>query len=202
MKLISLLLILHLAHDREHVADKQYFSVWRGDDKVGTLTTWQRKEGSRTAYYLCSNVEFNLLWSVKVNEQITEIFENGNLQTSSHLRHVNDDLRVSNQVVTCANGYQISNIHNEITRLVEAIPFSVLSLYFHEPLDQQRAYSQSHRQFVTLRETKQHVFRIDLPNGAVTTYSYHDGLLQQVESKSYVGTIRFVRDVNNELTKK
>jgi hypothetical protein len=192
------LLLGAIAPQSEKEADQRHFTVWKGTDKVGTLTTWQRYDEGRTVYFLSSDVSVDFVWSIKIKEEITDVFEKGRLTASSHQRFVNDDLKVSNLLVKAERGYQVMNQDEDVIHLDDSIVASVLSIYFHEPVCNQQVYSQNFRQMVMLKKVRDHVFQIDLPNGSTTVYSYRNEQLVAVESKMRLGTVKFIIEQDTE----
>jgi hypothetical protein len=169
------------------------FLVYKGADRIGTLRITQLIESDRVTYTLVSDVSIDLLVEFNIEETITDVFENGYLQSSDHTRYVNETLRASNTLVRSDSVYKITDSDASIKYLKEGIQASVLSLYFHEPVSGQLAYSENFRELIKLKEVAAHTYSVELPNGTMTTYYYRNARMQSVVSQTRFGTIKFVR---------
>jgi hypothetical protein len=170
------------------------FTVMKGTDRVGTLWVEQKIEKHRTTYILTSDVNVDFMFSIRVNENITDVFEEGALVSSSHQRYINGVLKVDHSVRRSDHGYRVVDHSERIKELADSIHDSVLSLYFNEPTQEPWVYSQNFKRMLKVREVSRHCYAIDLPNGTTTKYTYENEILTAVESNTYIGTVRFVRD--------
>lgn len=170
------------------------FRVLKGDDPVGELRVEQQVTERQTVFVMKSRATFDFLLTIHVEENITDVFENGSLISSSHQRYVNGDLKVNHEVKRNEKGYRVVDHSDRIRELDDSIQSSVLSLYFKEPTDPVLVYSQNFRRLLRVQQTGPHRFRVDLPNGGTTRYTYANGMLVSVESDTYLGTVRFVKE--------
>lgn len=172
------------------------FQVLRNDDAVGTLTIAKVLEADRTTYTLSSDVLVDLVYTIQVSEKISDVFRSGVLQTSSHQRHINGTCRARHLLTQQGDTYQIVNDQNRIRTLSGPIQSSVVSIYFHEPAESMWVYSQNFQKMVFMEKTGQHCFRITLPNGNVSNYTYQGGVVKEVVTNTFIGTLRFVYQSN------
>ncbi len=168
------------------------FVVLKGSERLGTITISQQIDANRITYILRSDVNVDFIFSLNILEKITDVFENGTLSSSTHQRYINGVLKSSNSLSKHGNEYLVVSSNDKVKRLNDYIPTSVLSLYFNEPGSDGWIYSQNHRQLVRLRKTSDHHYCIDLPQGGVTCYTYQNGKLNKVESKTPLGMVKFV----------
>lgn len=170
------------------------FQITRNDELVGVLTIRQYTVLEKTTYALTSDVSVGLGFTVQVSEKITDVFEAGELQTSSHQRYINDVCRAKHLVTRQDNTYQLVNQQDRTQFLTAPIQASVVSIYFHEPDKSQWVYSQNFQKMVFMEKTGPHSFRIELPNRNVSNFIYKDGVVATVVTDGFMGTIRFINN--------
>ena len=173
------------------------FVVFKGDDQVGTLTANEKIEGKRTTYSLLSHVTIRLLFTFKIIENINNVFENGHLKSSVHTRHINGSLKTENRIQRIdSNAYTMTDADKTVKHINEAIHNTILELYFKEPIETQRRYSENFQQLLLVKKTDAHVYTVELPNGNVTTYHYNQGVLALAETKASWGVLKFINKTN------
>ena len=64
------------------------------------------------------------------------------------------------------------------------IRYNMLSLYAAEPTEINQVYSDSFEQFIAVRKTADHKYKIVLPDGNYNNYNYENGMLSRVEINS------------------
>lgn len=170
------------------------FRVLKGNEQVGVLQVERKINGTQTVCTLTSFAEFDFLLAIRVDETITDVFENGSLHNSSHQRHINGDLKVNHTVKRNESGYRVVDQSDRVRDLDDSIRASVLSLYFEEPTHGSWVYSQNFRRMLKVYQTAPHRYGMDLPNGGTTRYTYEHGALTSVESDTYLGTVKFIKE--------
>lgn len=178
----------------ETITSEARFRVERNGDRIGFLSISCKRDGERVTYSLTSDVSVEFLFDIDIEERIVDVFESGSLFSSSHKRFVNGVLKSEHSVHREPEGYRAMDRHDDLNVLEGDITCTVLSIYFQEPEDGERAYSHNYRRMLRLESSGAHRYVVELPNGLTTRYSYREGLLQEVESGNYLGTVRFVRE--------
>lgn len=173
---------------------KHHFIVQRGNEKIGKLTVVQKNEGDKITYTLTSDVVVQFLFTIQAAENIMDVFENGKLVNSSHQRYVNGTLKADHALQYNGMSYTVIDQDNRVKQIKDQIDQSVLSIYFNEPKDGQQVYSQNFQCMLRVVKTKSHCYAIELPNGTTTTYQYEQGILKQVISDTYWGSIKFTNE--------
>lgn len=169
------------------------FKVKLGSTSIGTLVVEQAVINEQTTYSLHSKVEVDLLFKVNVAEDIADVFERGQLVQSRHTRHVNKNMKVHNTLIWNAGTYTLQDKNHKSQKLYDPISATILSIYFTEPIDGQKIYSQSFQQVLTLIKVGQGRYKVDLPNGNTTFFQYRKNKLSTVQSNTDWGHIVFER---------
>lgn len=172
--------------------------VTKGGETLGVISTSEITCNNRVAYFLYSSVEVNLLLKVQITESISDVFESDLLSQSVQSRYINGKLKTNNTLKKIPSGYELNNEDQKRKLLDEEIKGSILSLYYHEPKHGDRVYSQNLRTMLEVEKTGPSKYSVKLPKGYATTYTYHNGLLQTVESETAWGNILFERVAENE----
>jgi len=166
--------------------------VVHNGDSVGTLLIEQNIQGSQTTYTLTSQVSVDFLFGFLVEEQIVDVFQEGVLVRSSHQRHVNGVLKANHALTRKGEDYHVVDEDNRLRQLHGDILATVVSIYFHEPQQTTWVYSQNYRKLLQMEKAGEGCYRIQLPNGTTSRYRYQSGTLSEVETNTYVGTLKFI----------
>lgn len=169
------------------------FKVKLAGTQIGTLVVEQWTETDITAYNLQSKVKVDLLFSIGVDESITDVFEGVHLLQSDHKRLVNNKVKAHNTVKKEGNVYVLKNKDQDLQKMSQAISATVLSIYFKEPCHGQKLLSHSFQQLLTIHKIGEGRYKLVLPNGNVTFFQYKKGRLCSVESDTNWGNIVFER---------
>lgn len=172
----------------------QQFRVEMQGRTIGMLSTSQIIENNRITYLLHTGVKIDVVINVAVTENISDVFEYDTLVKSVQKRTVNDKVKSNNTLQKTRTGYQLVNASQESSQLNEHITQSVLSLYYEEPADGDRVYSEHFQQVLTIQKSGVGKYCLELPNGSSSTYTYMKQKLQQVESQTSWGRITFIRN--------
>ena len=191
---IALFMLLFSPFIQAENGQEILFSVYVGQDKVGTLLVNKKAEGHRTVYQLYSMVSVKLLVGIEIEENIRDVFVNGFLQNSEHKRLVNNTQRVKNTLLYVNQKYELSRNDKKHSVLTTPIRSSIASLYFSEPILPVDVYSQNFLQIIPLQKKDKHRYELKLPNGASAEYQYENGALVRVLSHNAWGELRFERD--------
>lgn len=172
---------------------KQQFKVVHDNRTIGLLSTSLIRSGTRTTYLLHSTATLNLIFKLTVTERISDAFEQGILVKSVQQRTVNGRVKSHHTLDRVEGHYRLVNTEQQETTCPESITASVVELYYREPVQGERIYSEGFQQLIPIRQLEQGVYCLELPNGNVSTYYYENGVLQKVESRTAWGTILFIR---------
>lgn len=169
------------------------YSVYHNSKKVGTVTTTKVINDKKITYSLLSDVKIDLIIDISIVEQITDVFESDQLNNSSHSRKINTVEKVNNTASWNGKLYQLAKNGKQGNTITEKIKTTVMSLYYSEPADLTKVYSQNAQQVCTIKKRQAHIYDLQLPDGKTTRYKYSSGKLYAVESNTSWGKVSFYR---------
>ncbi len=116
---------------------------------------------------------------VKAVEQAT--FSNGNLIYSSQFRKLNADVKENKSMKLTSRGYVVYKGNDS-----QPVPFvglrsHMLDLYFKEPSQAQKVYSDSFQQLLDVEKLADGGYKIRLPDGNSCSYYYKNGLCTNIK---------------------
>jgi hypothetical protein len=156
-----------------------YNVVYKGNI-IGDMQVSQNKSDGKVNLKMVSNVQMHLLFGIKMSSQEESSFENGKLIYSSVYRQVNGKEKANKQTRAVGNNYQTSS-EGIVDRLSDgAIEYNIHSLYFHEPVNLQKVYSDNYQQLLPIKKINEHSYKIHLPDGNCNYYFYKNGICNRV----------------------
>lgn len=179
MKIAAILLFLALTfvvHSQKRTYQVELF----GKEIGSTIVERIEKGNGEVNFKLTNTSEVNILFTrktSKVNFDIT--YKEGRL-FSSYCKNVKDGVT---EVVTIAwNGTKyIIKKGEEALQMAQPIDFSAIQLYFVEPKDRSKVFSERIGEFTNFIKTAEGVYECKLSNGVKNIYRYRDGLLYELE---------------------
>ena len=141
----------------------------------------QRVAGNTLYLKINSDVETRFLIKIKIQSVEEAVFDNGKLLYSSIHRIVNGKEKTSKQTTLYGKEYQLISDHKQEGSNSGAIADNILTLYYREPLNISRIYSDSFQQFLDLKKIAAHCYKIALPDGNENLYFFQDGICTKVE---------------------
>lgn len=155
------------------------------------MVTERSKSGSETVFTVDSHVEYRLLLAFKIEYQAEERFVNGVLADGSAINTLNGKVQ-KQSVVKWDGAKYVVNLNGELTHVNETgIVFSIPHLYYNEPVNQKRVFSQQFGDYVRMYEDTPGVYVLDSPDGK-NYYTYNeDGICEEVKVSRTYATFYF-----------
>jgi hypothetical protein len=166
------------------------YNVLHGGKIVGHLDFYQKSNGDDVYLKMISEVKIKFIFSINVNCNEESVFQHGRLVSSHVLRSVNGKEKANRQTKAVGIGYQTIAEGNIGKVNQKDISSNLMLLYCHEPADNAQVYSDNFQQFLKVRQTGSHVYRIDLPDGNYNYYSYTNGVCSKVDIHHSLYTIQ------------
>ena len=160
------------------------YTIISKGDTVGQMQITQRKSGNDISYSVASVVTTKMLMTVKVNVQEEAKYHNKKLMASSSQRTINDKPKANKQTVARDNYYLIMNDNQQDTLQEKEITYDFSMLYFKEPVDIKKVYSNYYQINIPIQQQDVHSYQISLPEGGSNTYYYSNGVCSRVEISS------------------
>jgi hypothetical protein len=171
------------------VAQNQSFDIFLFGKKIGTMTIEKTNSmNGVSTYKLRSKSEATVLFTKKKNElEFDVVYKDGFLFSSYSKNTVNDE--VENYASASWDGakYVCQNEQKKFTVGEKAL-YSVVMLYFKEPVGVTRIFSERIGDFADLKNVSPGVYEFKMPNGDKNIYHFENGKIKEVEMKKSIGT--------------
>ncbi len=153
--------------------------------KVGNLVTEKIQKDSLTFYIFTSEVDAWLIVRVRVSHLIVCVYKKDKLIRADIHSVINKEKYVSH-VEWKQDHYEYDcatyKYHKSGT-LFEDIHFSVVKMYFEEPLEQQKIFTENYGVFSQLQRLKPSTYRLEVEKNKNTFY-YNSSGLQRVDMET------------------
>ena len=126
-----------------------------------------------------SDVTFRLLFSFNLKFSQYEKFQSGKLNWGKAVSRLNGRTQKDSKIVNSDKG-QMLTLDGVTVEIKEPINYSVSQIYYHEPKDGQKVFSQQFGQFLTFSKVKEHKYVLPSPDGD-NYYTYKNGICIRVD---------------------
>ena len=133
-----------------------------------------------------SDVTFRILLAFRIKFTQYEKFVNGKLNWGKALNLLNGRTQKDSKIVLNEKGHMLT-LDGVDVQMTDPIEYSVSQIYFTEPRDGQKVFSQQFGQFFTFKKVGDHEYVMNSPDGD-NYYSYTNGICTKV---------RVIRDFAN-----
>lgn len=165
-------------------------------NSIGVVTIEKNCAGNKTELSLESKTKKRFIVSIEMYELHKEIFRNNTMTAASVLRQVNGKTKIAMQMNF--NGENCIILSEGKTRLLclKPVVWSVLNLYFTEPVNITEVFSDSYRQMLRIVRTGDHIYKIIQPDGNSNYFYYSNGICQKEIVHHDFYTVEFVLKEN------
>lgn len=181
-------LLIALLFSFDLSAQTLLYDVFLFGDKIGSTTIQRLDEGNgRVRYRVRSNSNARVLFITRTNQMEQDVlYENGQL-TSSYCRNLVDE--VENVVtVTWQSAKYIVRKGMDLLTVDEPVKLSSASMYFNEPVNASRIFSERIGRFVPVQQLGKNKYELQLPDGVTNVIQYKDGIPVEIEMKKTLGS--------------
>jgi hypothetical protein len=189
--LLSLLLLIAFTITQ---AQKNVYDIFLFGNKIGQTVVERKDDGKGTVHFtLRSKSEANLLFTKKTSEMTFDItYLNGKL-ISAYTQSIKDGVTEISNIIWQGTQYLIKK-GAQILHLSNPIDFSSIHLYFTEPKERTRIFSERMGEYCTFTKIAEGVYECKLANGVNNIYRYRNGVLYELEiSKGASVFLRLVK---------
>lgn len=166
------------------------YDVVKGSKNLGSMVVTRKITGTTEEIWFKSDVTIKLLLTFKVDFDQYEKFINGNLNWGKALSTLNGRTQKDSKIVANKDGHLLT-LDGIGAQVTEPIDFSVTQIYFDEPVDGQRVFSQQFAQFLTMRKVGDHKYVLSSPDGD-NYYTYTNGICTLVRVQRDFANFNFV----------
>ena len=152
-----------------------HYDITRNDKIIGFLKLQKKEDGDKTYLNLVSDVNVNFIINTSIKIKEHSVYQNNNLIYSESKRFVNDNEKVNNKTSLVKGIYYLDKSGFTETLKVPLINYNLLLMYFNEPSNIAKVYSDSFQQMLKIDKVSQQHFNIHLPDGGINEYFYKDG---------------------------
>lgn len=176
------------------------YDIIRRNETIGTVQASQLYEGPQTSYHIESHVAIRLFTDIKVDVCLNSNYLNGMMKDAWMRKTINGSDKTNNYILKGSNAYFFVNKNGDTSSLQAIITNSIATLYFSEPTNIEKIFSENFLRFVPLQFEDSGTYKIVLPDGHVNHYTYQNGLCTQVVMETQLSTVFLkLRSITNSL---
>lgn len=168
------------------------YDVIRKGDNVGFLKASFSNTALGQFFYIESKVKVWVVINIKINYNQSNLYKDGLLQNAVMIRTVNGSTKVSNNILHSPQGYICKNIDGDTVMVKDEIRHTIATLYFREPVNINRVYSENFLSFLAIKSTGPHTYELSLADGKKNYYTYNNGLCTKVQAETDHGTVYLI----------
>lgn len=156
-----------------------YFDIVVKDKIVGSLKATQSSKDSKTYYHSSTTIKTRIIKDIAVNYKYDVTFENEILKKAGVNITINKKPHANTLTQWEDTHYQIAkNGKNEVA-MKDSIDFTTILLYFEEPINIARCYSEQDGSFNTIVSLGNHSYKKINSKGKENIYHYKSGALEK-----------------------
>ncbi|MFN1218758.1 DUF6134 family protein [Chryseobacterium kwangjuense] len=173
---------------------KEYlnYSIIKDDKTIGNIRVERSSKDDVTQYLFESRAKVKILYSIEIYDKMDVTFKQNILRQAKLYRTMNGKLKVNNAAIWNGNSYNLSDKDGDNGFLKQSIFCSTASLYFNEPGNIKSVFSEKFQKMIPIQKIDSRKYRISLPNGNTTTYTYSSGICTLVEASTDFANLKFV----------
>ncbi|MFN2440460.1 MAG: DUF6134 family protein [Chitinophagaceae bacterium] len=160
------------------------YTVIRNGNEIGCITIKEIKNGTRVTYRLESEIKTTFIFTFKVSATEEAVYENGVLLNSFIYRKVNGSEKANKSIRYSSNNYIVSNKGSEKWLNNYPIRYNMVCLYTQEPVYISQIFSDNFQQFIPIKKTGRHQYKIIFPDGNSNEYFYQKGICIRIKMNS------------------
>jgi hypothetical protein len=165
------------------------YNVLQNGTVIGQMQFYQKTNNDEVFLKISSEVKTRLIFGIDVKTEEGSHFKNGKLMSSYVKRHVNGKEKANKTTQLIDSSYKIFAENKKGQIKQQYIDYNLMLLYSKEPIGENQVYSDSFQQFLTIKKTNNHSYRIVLPDGNYNDYHFANGICQKVELHHSLFTI-------------
>jgi len=165
------------------------YNVLRNGTIIGQMQFYQRTNNDDVFLKISSEVKTRLIFGIDIKTEEGSHFKNGKLISSYVKRHVNGKEKANKTTQLVDSSYKTLAENKKGQVKQQYIDYNLMLLYSKEPVGENQVYSDSFQQFLVIKKTNNHSYRIVLPDGNYNDYHFLNGVCQKVELHHSLFTI-------------
>lgn len=171
-------------------AQKLTYKVKVDGKESGILTASKTGKKNNYQFSLQSKIKTSMLISIEISYELKAVFENGILKSSKLVQFVNGIKQVENSTTYQNNHYVFKDASGNEKTINETINATIPELYFSEPKNKNRIWSDNQGSFLKLSQ-KGNAYVLNTGDNQNSVYTYEKGICKKVEATQSFSTITF-----------
>lgn len=167
------------------------YQIYMGSDSIGLLHAEHKINGLVHNYELKSNMSVKSIVNVDIQYLLTAVFDKDKLLNSFTEQDVNGRIKVHSTIKWDGKSYAIQTLDKRDRIKNNLITYNLSSLYFKEPINQTKVYSDTHGVFLNIKPVGPHKYELVLPDGKRNLYTYQFGICKEVEVNQLFSKVYF-----------
>ncbi|MCP4457640.1 MAG: hypothetical protein GY816_06385 [Cytophagales bacterium] len=166
------------------------YDVIKGNKNLGQMTVKRTLTQRTEEIQFASDVTFRILFAFNHTYSQYEKFTNGKLNWGKALSMLSGRVQKDSKIVAGKDGYKLT-LGGVTVPIKEEINYSVSQIYFTEPMDGQKVFSQQFGKFMTFKKVDEHEYLMSSPDGD-NYYTYVNGICVNVRVERDFANFNFV----------
>lgn len=167
------------------------YHIFRQKEIIGSLSATKKILNEGFSITIDSRTSISILFDINVNVYQFNKYQNGKLTEAIFMQSLNGRRKVHNTIQWGLNSYA-AEMDGRKLRLDNEINYSVASLFFDEPVSIQKVFSENQLTVLSLRRVAIHSYVLQLPDGRINQYNYHDGVLVHAKLNTKFTSVELV----------
>jgi hypothetical protein len=168
------------------------FHIFLGSKEVGYLKFSETAKAGNRQIRVYSKIDTWLIFRYTATGEETYHYRNDTLVSSHLYRKINNRVRLKQNIVRQGTGYLITGPELNKTFEGEAVRINLTRLFLEEPVGIDQIFSDRFGEWVPLVKTGEHEYRVTLPNGSRTIFTYRDRRCHSVVSMGFFYKVHLV----------
>jgi hypothetical protein len=164
------------------VAQKQVqnYQIMRNGKNVGWTTVEKMMDSNTMMMIMLTDVKIRFILSYESSAKEISHFRDGNLQQSYYYRKTNGSVKADRHTKLVGNNYEVDD--KEKTKLkITPVTYNTLCMYFQEPVNISKVYSDNHQRFLDIEKTKDGGYKTVSPDNTANIFYYSGGVCNRVK---------------------
>ncbi|MGJ8713897.1 MAG: DUF6134 family protein [Maribacter stanieri] len=157
------------------------FDIINKNEVIGNLKATKTSTDTKTHYQSVTTISTKILKEIKVNYKYDVTYERNKLKKANVYIDVNDKPYADILTNWEAKHYQIIKNDKKEKVVEDEINYATILLYFNEPIDIERCYSEQDGSFNTIVPLGNHTYKKINAKNHENIYYYKNGFLQKAE---------------------
>ena len=179
--LIFILVFISLGSVSKPTDESLYFNVVHKGKVIGSLNATKTLKDSITYYQSSTTIETRIIKEIRVNYKYDVAFKKNMLESSKVDITLNEKPHAKTRTLWKDSDYQVIKNDEDKETLTDSINYSTVQLYFKEPKNIDKCYSEQNGSFNTIIALGNHAYKKINSKGRENIYYYKKGLLRKAK---------------------